>query len=69
MDYQVGPRMYNIYDAVVQGVTLAITAPTDKRLVAAVEWLASEAIANGALTPEDIERAKLEAQTIVFGRE
>ena len=69
MDYQVGPRMYNIYDAVVQGLTLTITAPTDEPVVAAVEQLVSDAIFNGALTPEDIERAKLEAQTIVFGRE
>ena len=64
--------MYNIYDAVVQGLTLAITAPTDEqsqRAVATVEQLASNAIANGTLTPEDIERAKLEAQTIVFGIE
>ena len=56
----------NVYDAVVMGLRLVITAPSEDKSQEAldlVETLIASAIEKGKLTQEDIERAKLEVET------
>jgi hypothetical protein len=67
---QTGARMMiavdNVYDAIVMGLRLAITAPSEEKSQEAanlVETLIASAIEKGELTLEDIERAKLEVET------
>ena len=56
------------YDAIVEGLTLAIIAPSEahsQQALDVVQEIIAGAIDAGTLTQEDAQRAKLEAETIL----